>query len=77
MTPATAVVLWALLAAPKSPRRLTPGARVPLELGVFGLAALALFAAGSTVAAIVLGTLMILNAALLTVFDQHRWRAAS
>jgi hypothetical protein len=50
---------------------------VPLELGVFGLAALALFAAGSTVAAIVLGTLMILNAALLTVFDQHRWRAAS
>src|SRR4051794_3958036 len=53
--PALAVGLWSVFAAPKSQRRLGRAARVPFELGVFGLAVVALFAAGQPVAAIVFG----------------------
>ena len=44
--------------------------RVPFELGVFGLAVLALFAADRPVAAIVFGAVAAANAALLMAFDQ-------
>ncbi|HEX3618148.1 MAG TPA: YrdB family protein [Solirubrobacteraceae bacterium] len=69
-TPAVAVLVWGRFAAPKATRRLRLGARVPLELGVFGLAVLALLAVGSAVAAILLGALTIVNSVLLTVLDQ-------
>jgi Protein of unknown function (DUF2568) len=70
VTPAVAIVLWGLFAAPKSRRRLPRGARVPFELFVFALAVVALIAAGSPVAAVVFAVVVILNAALLTVLGQ-------
>jgi len=68
--PGVAIGLWSVLAAPKSPRRLSRALRVPFELGVFGLAVSALLVAGQPVAAIVYGMLAVLNAALLVAFDQ-------
>jgi hypothetical protein len=43
---------------------------VTLELSVFALAALALVAAGAPVAAAIFAALVVINATLLTVFDQ-------
>ena len=68
VAPALAVVLWATFAAPKSHRRLQRAARVPFELFVFVLAALALLAATSPVIAAVFALVVMINAALLTVF---------
>jgi len=67
---AVAIALWAIFAAPKSERRLPLAARVPFELGVFALAALALLAAGATGAAILFAALALLNAALLAAWGQ-------
>jgi hypothetical protein len=69
-TPALAIVLWALLAAPRSTRRLPPAARIPVELCVFGLAIVALFWAGASTAAVVLAVLVATSTALLARFDQ-------
>src|SRR4051794_4732997 len=71
--PALAIVLWALLAAPRSTRRLPRSARVPFELGVFVLAVAALFAAGASTAAAVLALLVATSTALLFRFEQ--WEA--
>jgi hypothetical protein len=71
VAPVGTVALWAVFAAPRSERRLPLAARVPFELGVFALAVLALLAAGSPVAAIVYAALVVVNAALMTVF--HQW----
>jgi Protein of unknown function (DUF2568) len=71
--PALAIGLWAVFAAPRSERRLPTPVRVPFELGVFGVAAVALFAAGAPVAAVLLAALSLVSAALLTRFDQ--WEA--
>ena len=65
-----AIGLWGVFAAPRSAHRLPVAARVPFELGVFALAALALLGAGSPVAAIVFAAAAMLNAALLTAFRQ-------
>jgi hypothetical protein len=71
VTSALAVVLWAVLAAPKSKRRLPDAARVAFELAVFGLAIVALLAAGRPAAAIVFAVAVTVNVTLLTVF--HQW----
>jgi hypothetical protein len=68
--PAAAIVIWGLFAAPRSERRLRTAARVPLELVLFGLAAAALASAGYVPAALVFAALVLVNAVLLTVFDQ-------
>ena len=68
--PAVAIVLWGVFAAPKSQRRLALGPRVVFELGVFGLAVVALIAAGSPAAAVVFGALAAINAALLAALGQ-------
>jgi hypothetical protein len=68
--PGVAIALWALFAAPRSERRLPTAARVPFELSVFGLAVVALLAAGAPVAAVVLGMAAIASTALLFRFDQ-------
>jgi hypothetical protein len=65
-----AIALWGLFAAPKSERRLP---RATFELSVFGLAVVALFAAGAPIAAVVLAVLVATSALLLTRFDQ--WEA--
>jgi hypothetical protein len=68
--PLAAVLLWARFAAPRSAQRLPQSTRIPFELGVFLLAALALLAPGHVVAAIVFAALVALNALGLTAFDQ-------
>jgi hypothetical protein len=71
--PATAAVLWGLLAAPKARWRLPLRLRAPFELSVFALGALALWGATSATAAVVVASLVVANAVLLTSFDQ--WEA--
>ena len=68
--PVLAIALWALFAAPRSPRRLPTRLRVPFELAVFAAAVAALFAAGAPILAIVLAVLVVVNTALLAAFDQ-------
>jgi hypothetical protein len=71
--PLAVIVLWGIFGAPKSRRRLPIRARVLFELAVFALAAAALFAADTAVAGIVFVAAVLVNAALLTIFDQ--WEA--
>jgi Protein of unknown function (DUF2568) len=68
--PLVAVLLWARFAAPRSEHRLPRSTRIPFELGVFLLAALALLAAGHAAAAIIFAALVALNSLGLTAFDQ-------
>jgi Protein of unknown function (DUF2568) len=67
------IVLWGRFAAPRSAHRLPARSRIPFELGLFALAALALVLAGSPLLAAAFAVLVVVNAALLTVFDQ--WEA--
>ncbi|HET6870845.1 MAG TPA: YrdB family protein [Solirubrobacteraceae bacterium] len=67
--PLVAVLLWARFAAPRAERRLPRARRVPFELGVFALAALAIGTV-SVAAGVVLAVAVAINAALLTAFDQ-------
>ena len=71
--PALVAVLWGALAAPKARHRLPLRLRAPFELGVFALAILALWRAGEETWSAVFAAVAILNAVLLTVFDQ--WEA--
>jgi hypothetical protein len=73
LAPAAMIVLWGLFAAPKASRRLSPRARIPLELTILLGAAVALLAAGAGAAAAVLAAAVIVNALLLTAFGQ--WEA--
>jgi hypothetical protein len=67
---AIAILLWGVFAAPRSTHRLPRAARVPFELAVFALAAAALLEALDPVAAIVFGSLAIVNVALMTILGQ-------
>lgn len=67
--PLIAIVLWGRFAAPRAPRRLPLRLRAPFELGVFALAALALWAASSA-AAIGFASAVIANSLLLTLLRQ-------
>ncbi len=71
--PTAAVVIWGLFAAPRSPRRLPTAFRVPLELGIFVLSALALGAAGHPGLSAAFLIAIAANALGLTVFRQ--WNA--
>ena len=71
--PAGAIALWGTSAAPKARRRLPLGLRAPFELGVFALAALALWRAESAAWAAAFASIAAVNALLLTAFDQ--WEA--
>jgi Protein of unknown function (DUF2568) len=67
---ATTITLWGRFAAPRSQHRLPMSSRVPFELTVFALAALALLDAGQTAPAAILATLAVANIALLTLLNQ-------
>jgi hypothetical protein len=71
--PVVVAVLWGAFAAPKARRRLPLRLRAPFELGVFALAALALWQAESLAWGAAFAAIAVVNAALLTVFDQ--WEA--
>jgi hypothetical protein len=68
--PLAMAVVWGTWAAPTAPRRLAGAARITLELSVFALAALALAAADAPGVAAIFAVLVVLNAVLLSVFDQ-------
>jgi hypothetical protein len=72
VAPVVAIVLWGRFAAPRSERRLQLRLRVPFELTVFALAALALAPASSGLA-VTLVAVVIVNSLLLTVLEQ--WEA--
>jgi hypothetical protein len=63
-------VAWGWFAAPRSAHRLPLAWRVPFELAVFALAAIALAAAGQGVAALVFAVVVVVNAVLLAVLGQ-------
>ena len=71
--PVVAAILWGRFAAPRARRRLPLRLRAPFELGVFALAALALWHAESLAWGAVFAVIAVVNAALLSVFDQ--WEA--
>ena len=68
--PLLAIALWGRLAAPKSERRLALRPRLAFEGAVFGLAVLALLAAGHPGAALVFGVIAVVNAVLLAALGQ-------
>jgi len=72
-TPAAAAFAWGIYAAPKSKRRLPLQPRIRFELTFFTAAMPALLAADVPTAAAILSALVILNAALLTVFGQWQY----
>jgi hypothetical protein len=65
--------LWGTFAAPRARRRLPLHLRAPFELGVFALAALALWRAESAILALAFTATAVVNALLLTAFGQ--WEA--
>lgn len=71
--PVVVAILWGRFAAPRARRRLPLGLRAPFELAVFALAALALWDAASAAWGAAFAVIAVVNAALLTVFDQ--WEA--
>jgi hypothetical protein len=73
LAPAAMIALWGTFAAPRASRRLSPIARIPLELTLLLLAAVALLAAGEPALAAVMAGAVVLNALLLTAFGQ--WEA--
>jgi hypothetical protein len=68
--PALAVVLWGVFLAPKSGRRLTGSAYLALKALLFGLAALALAAAGQTALALIFAAAAAINQALLLAWGE-------
>jgi hypothetical protein len=71
--PAVGAGLWGTFAAPRARRRLPLRLRAPFELGVFALAALALWQGASLAWAAVFASIAVVNALLLTAFGQ--WEA--
>ena len=68
--PVVAAVAWGTFAAPRARHRLPLRLRAPFELGVFALAALALWQAESWVLGAAFAVVAVANALLLTAFDQ-------
>jgi hypothetical protein len=62
---AAAVVVWALVAAPKARNPLSQAQRDVVGTGILLLAALGVIAAGQAVAGLVLGVAIVANAAIL------------
>jgi uncharacterized protein DUF2568 len=71
--PLAVAALWARFAAPRARRRLPLRLRAPFELGVFALAALALWGAGAAAWGAAFAVIAAVNGLLLTAFRQ--WEA--
>ena len=68
--PLVAAGLWGTFAAPRARHRLPLRLRVPFELGVFAVAALAFWRAESAAPAATFAAVALVNALALTAFDQ-------
>ena len=69
-TPLAIAFIWGVYGSPGAPIKVQGINRLLLELIIFGSAALALFAAGKPMLAIIFAISVILNRLLLFVFDQ-------
>ncbi|MFF2793661.1 YrdB family protein [Lysinibacillus xylanilyticus] len=69
--PALFVVIWSLFGSPKATCPLNGALHFMLELVIFSLAVIALYATGQTQLAIVFAILIIINQILLSVFHQR------
>jgi Protein of unknown function (DUF2568) len=65
--PVVAIVLWGLFGSPKATWHLDGPWRLLLQIVFFGLAAVALYAAGQRVLGVVFALLFVLNCSLLYV----------
>ena len=70
LLPVLAILVWGRWAAPKASHRLPTPTRIPLELGVFAVAAVGLLLSSRPVLATIFAVLAAVNAALLTAFRQ-------
>ena len=70
IAPAAMIIVWGLFAAPRATHRLAAPARIPLEVSVFALAAIAGYAAGATIPAITFAVVALVNALGLTLLRQ-------
>jgi len=68
--PLVAATIWGLFMAPKSSRRLSPGWYSVVDLVLFGLSILAVYAAGLTVVALVYACIYAANRILMVVWNQ-------
>lgn len=68
--PLLAAVVWGMYGAPGSQAAVTGVMRVGLELAIFGVAAVALYAAGQPGLASVFGVAVMINRALMYVWGQ-------
>ncbi|QLQ10594.1 MAG: YrdB family protein [Nocardioidaceae bacterium] len=73
MAPAVAIAVWARYAAPRSPTRLPIRRRVPLELGVFLLSAVALAVSGHPFLAAIFVLVIAVNALGTTLYRQWEY----
>jgi hypothetical protein len=68
--PLLAATVWSLLIAPKAKRRLTDPWRFVVELGLFGLAAVALMGAGRPSLAILLLVVFLINRLFVVLWGE-------
>ena len=71
--PLLAMTIWGLFVAPKASRRLPDPPRLVLELVVFGAGVLAFVLTGNPFLGILLGTAVVINIALMFVWDQRAY----
>jgi hypothetical protein len=69
--PILAATLWGVFAAPKSSRRLHGALYHAFEIVFFGLAVVALIAAGSAPLGMIVAVLVMINLVLIEVWDQN------
>lgn len=69
--PALAIVLWAVWAAPKSPRRLPLARLVLFKALMFGVTTILILASKAGAAALVFGVLAAVHLLLVVAFRQH------
>jgi len=70
LAPTALILVWGRFAAPRSPTRFAARARIPLEVSLFAIAAIAGCFAQLQAASLVFAVLVVLNAAGLTAFSQ-------
>ena len=69
--PLLAAVVWGILMAPTSPRRLREPFHLILEVIIFALAIIALYTAGQPTLAAIFGVVYVINAVLRLVWHQR------
>ncbi len=68
--PLMAAIIWGILGAPASSKRLEDPMRLGLEVVIFGGSAIALTAAGHPILGLVFALMLIVNRALIYVWEQ-------